>query len=290
MKINKKIVLLAIAVLAAAAFLFSQSSVFSVIAQGSTLKDLLKLNTSATQTTGKALQDFGNSQAIDQTQAGKNAAVVAQAKQLIGKAEKEYLTAGWLHLYSTTETLSTEQKTFPDGSPIPTKWTNDLWVLLDKNGDAIKAVTIQDTGDPKLLQISVYENQIWTNITLGTTTTPEAYHPTLDAGLLDTAGNYSTTVKFSSGASALDGQNTIVFTTREDLKTPVNTGKDQAQDAQMYGSLTKYYFANESGLPVQTENYKIDSAGSPEILQRIIMKVIEKVSMPPANILAYFTK
>jgi hypothetical protein len=52
----------------------------------------------------------------------------------------------------------------------------------------------------------------------------------------------------------------------------------------------KFYFAENSGLPVLTENYTINSDNSIEILQRISIEIIEKVDMPPENILSYFAK
>jgi hypothetical protein len=191
---------------------------------------------------------------------------------------------------SSTKAFSTAQQTFPDGSPIPTEWTNESWILLDKHGDAIKAVSIQDTGDPKLMQISVYENGAWTNISLGITSEPEKYHPTFSSGILDTASTYKDIVKFSTETSVVNGQSTFVFTTEEKLNTPVSEGKNTQQDQQIYGNVVKYYFAESSGLLVQIENYKINSTGTLEISQRILTNVTEKVTEPPANILAYFTK
>lgn len=290
MKVNKKVVILVVAIIAAVAILFSQSAVLSATAQKSKLKDILNIDPNAPQETAEPYSDLSNSKIIDKKQANQNVDVVIKAKQLIGKAEKEYLTEGWLHMSSSTKAFSTAQKTFPDGSPIPTEWTNESWMLLDKHGDAIKAVSIQDTGDPKLLQISVYENGAWTNISLGMTTEPEKVHATFSNGILDTANNYKDTIKLASETSIVNGQNTIVFITEENLKTPVSNEKDKQNDQQMYGYVVKYYFAEASGLPVQIEDYKINSTGTLEILKRILTNLVEKVSTPPDNILAYFTK
>jgi hypothetical protein len=255
-------------------------------AQKSKLEDILNLNPSAPQASAEAQTDFSNSKKIDKKQADQNVDAIAKVKQLISKAEKEYLTEGWLHMYSSTKAFSTAQQTFPDGSPIPTEWTNESWILLDKHGDAIKAVTVQDTGDPNLMQISVYENGAWTNISLGITSEPEKYHPTLSSGILDTASNYKDIVKFSTETSIVNGQNTFVFTTEENLNMPVSDGNNK----QIYGNVVKYYFEESSGLLVQIENYDINSTGTLEISQRILTNVTEKITEPPANILAYFTQ
>jgi hypothetical protein len=289
MKVNNKVTVLAVAIVAAAAILFSQSSTLIALAQHSKLGDILNLKPNAQQATAEVQTDFSNSKKIDKKQADQNDDAIAKAKQLIGKAEKEYLTEGWLHLLSSTQAFSTAQATFPDGSPIPTEWTNESWILLDKHGDAIKAVSIQDTGDPQLLQISVYENGAWTNISLGITSEAGKYHPTLSSGILDTAITYKDIVKLSTETGVVNGQNTFVFTTEENLNTPISDGKNQQPDEQMYGNVVKYYFAESSGLLIQVENYKITGTGVLEILQRISMNVTEKVTEPPADILAYFT-
>lgn len=288
MKVNKKATLLVIAIVTAVAILASQSPILIAAAERSKLKDILNLNPNAPQASAEVQTDFSNSKKIDQKQADQNVDAIAKAKKLISRAEKEYLTEGWLHMSSSTKVFSTAQQTFPDGSPIPTEWTNESWVLLDKHGDAIKAVNIQDTGDPKLLQISVYENGAWTNISLGMTSEPEIYHPSFSSGILETASTYKDIVKLSTESSLVNGQNTFVFTTEENLNMPVSEGKNK--DQQIYGNVVKYYFAESSGLLVQTENYKINSAGMLEISQRISMNITEKVAEPPANILAYFTK
>ena len=286
MTVNKKVTLLVVAILAAVAILSSQSSMLRAGAQKSKLEDILKLNPNAQQARADVQTDFSNSKKIDEKQADQNIDAVAKVKQLISKAEKQYLSEGWLHMSSSTKAFSTEQQTFPDGSPIPTEWTNESWILLDKHGDAIKAVSVQDTGNPQLLQISVYENGAWTNISLGMTSEPEKYHPTLSGGILDTASNYKDIVKFSTDSSVVNGQNTFVFTTEENLNMPVS----DASNKQIYGNVVKYYFAESSGLLVQIENYNINSTGTLEISQRILTNVTEKVTEPPANILAYFTQ
>jgi len=286
MKTNKKIAFLVVAIAAAAAVLFSQGSMLIAVAQASKLKDILNLNPNAPKAKAEVQTDLSNSKKIDKKQADQNGESTAKVKLLISKAEKEYSTEGWLHISSSTKAFSTAQQTFPDGSPIPTEWTNENWILLDKHGDAVKAVNVQDTGDPRLMQISVYENGAWTNISLGMTNEPEKYHPTFDGGILDTASAYKDIVKFSTETSVINGQNTFVFTTEENLNMPASEGNNK----QIYGNVVKYYFAESSGLLVQIESYNINNTGALEISQRILMNVTEKVTEPPANILDYFTK
>lgn len=287
---KRKIILLTTVALAIFAILFSQSPFFSVVAQKIALSDILKLDSTAPQSTGEVVKEHGNSLSITKEQAPKNDDVVEKAKKLIRKAEKDFLSEGWLHISSTTEIFSDVQNTFPDGSPIPTKWTDDLWVLLDDNGKAIKAVSVQDTGDSNTSQVSVFENGIWTNVTLGVVSSePENYRPTLDSGFLNSTVEYKDITKLSTDTSIVDGQKAIIFVMEEKLKDPIELGKG-GKDKKIYGSVYRFYFAENSGLPVLTEDYTINGDGSLEIAQRISIKVIEKVVMPPETILGYFTQ
>lgn len=286
MKVDKKVVFLVVAIVATVVVLLSQGSMLIAVAQASKLTDILNLDPNASRAKAEVQTDLSNSKEIDKKQADQNVDALAKVKQLISKAEKEYSTEGWLYMSSSTKAFSTAQQTFPDGSPIPTEWKEESWILLDRHGDAIKAVTIQDTGDPRLMQISVYENGAWTNISLGMTNEPEKYHPTFDGGIFDTASSYKDIVKFSTETSVVNGQNTFVFTTEENLNKPVS----KENNKQIYGVVAKYYFSEFSGLLIQIENYNINSAGALEISQRISMNVTEKVTEPPTYILDYFTK
>ena len=292
MKVNKKVVLLSIAVLVVVAILFSQSSRISAADGRTTLAKILNMDTSVTQVAVEAAStpDTSNLHTIDQTQAAKNAQVIAQAKQLIDKAEKQYLTPGWLHTVTTSQAFVTAQKTLPDGTLVPTLSVSDDWSLLDQNGDVIKSVSTQDVGDPRLFQVSVYANGISTNISLGTSVEQKPYHMTFGSGILDVAVTDKDVVKFSTETAVVNGQKAVVIIVREDLKTPVSDGKDAQTDNQMYAYVVKYYFSAASGLPVQVEIYQGNSAGALKILSRDIVKITEKAAAPPADMLAYFTK
>lgn len=289
METNKSILVVTVAILATAAILLGQSTL-SVMAENTKQQEAVQIGPNEVQTTAETETDLSNSRKIEQAQAETNEDVITKAREIIGKAEKAYLTPGWLHITSSTQAFVTAQQTLPDGTPIPTQWTDETWILLDEQGDAIQAVTIQDTGNPKLLQISVYENGSWTNLSMGIGDEPEKYHPTLDGGILQSANNYKDTLKFSMEEIALNGQQALVFAVEENLKSPISEGNNTVEGQQINGMVNKYYFAASSGLPIQTEDYKINSTSQLEIIKRIVIHRIEKTSTPPASILAYFTK
>lgn len=290
---NKRIIFVVAGVATIVAIFLNKNSLLSAAARNNTLAELLNLNTTQ-QSVATVKNDFSNSVPSANNQINKNDDVILQAQKLIRKAEKEYLTEGWLHISSKTESLSDTQNLLPDGSPAPTKWTDDLWVLLDSKGSAIKAVTIQDTGDPNTTQISVFKNGIWTNISLGITSSqPETYSPSLDSGFLDSAKTYKQIVKLSSEQTTLDnGQSVVIFSIEEKYKNPLKIGKDtkDKKAKEIYGGVSQFYFAADTGLPVRTENYVIDSNGVLDLVQRIQVDTVEKVNIPPDDILKYFSQ
>lgn len=261
--------------------------VYFVRAQETTLKDVLKFDSSVPITSGEVKEDYSNSIPVAANDKTKNNDVLTQAKKIIRKSESVYLTAGWLHISSMTESFMPASTTLPDGSPTPTKWTNESWILLDNNGNAIKAVSTQDTGNPTMYQISVFEDSIWTNKTLGSSSAePEIYKPTLDSGFLSSVATYKDSLVLDQLNEILNGKDAVVFVSTEKYQNPIKTQADK----EFTSMVSKYYFSFDTGLPLQMENYFASPDGTTKLSQRISEIVVEKIDNPPDLILSYFSK
>jgi hypothetical protein len=290
---KKRTTLIGLILILAAAIVLSQVQTISAFARKIDLRQILNLDTSVPQTSGTVTVDQSLSSPVSKDQLAKNDDVLAQAEKLIKKAEKEYLVPGWLHIYGETEAFVTASDVLPDGSPVPTHWTDDTWILLDDKGNAISAITLQDTGDPKTSQTSIYKDSVWTNLTLGIVMEPEIYSPSLDGGFFASVLPYKTTLKLSSEQVTLnDGQRAICFRSEEKYKKPLMLGKDtknkKAQEIQ--GMTFTYCFSAETGVQLQIESYALDLNGNLVLTQRTIMRTVEKGVTPPAEILNYFTQ
>ena len=118
-----------------------------------------------------------------------------------------------------TESFAPDSVTLPDGSPTPTKWKDELWVLLDNKGNAVKAVTLQDTGDPTTSQVSVFDQGIWTNITLGTSSQEvEVYKPTLDSGFFNSFVPYKNSVVLDQYREIVNGQDVVCLCPQKNIR------------------------------------------------------------------------
>lgn len=267
--------------------------VYFVAAQETTLKDVLRFDSSVPITSGEVTEDYSNSIPAEAKDKARNDDVLQEAERIIRKSESIYLTAGWLHISSVTESFAPASMTLPDGSPSPTKWTNESWVRLDDNGNAIKAVSVQDTGNPTLYQVSVFEESIWTNVTLGSSSSePETYRPTLDSGFLSSVASYKDSIILDQYSEISDGKDVVVFVATGKYKNPIKILQDteDKKATELTSVVNKYYFSVDTGLPLQVENYFASLDGNMELSQRISKVFVEKIDSPPDFILSYFSK
>lgn len=215
---------------------------------------------------------------------------VAYAKTLIEKADQTYLAPGWLHISSQTETFITASNTLPDGTLIPTKSLNDLWALIDADGSVIKAVTIDDTGDTFTSQATVFQDGLWTNLTIPEMSSQEKqiYQiNTLDNGFLASATRMKDSLEIQEEAAELNNEKVVVFSLTDKFPAPIAIGKSSLVIVGMY---SKYYFSVDSGLLRMVEDYHVYPSGEVNLWNRITYLTIEKVDVPPKEILSYFTK
>jgi hypothetical protein len=176
--------------------------------------------------------------------------------------------------------------TLPDGSPIPTKSVNDLWVLLDSDGYALKAVTIDDTGNPITSQTTVFQDGIWTNLSIAELSSQEkeTYRPTFD-DFISFAETYKDILNLEKAEMELNGEKVIVFSATQIFKEPVTLGKSSTIISGMEG---KYYFSLDTGLLMKVEEFHVYPSGEIMLAGQTTLINIEKIDTPPANILAYF--
>jgi hypothetical protein len=91
--------------------------------------------------------------------------VLAELRDLNQLRSRTYFQGpGWVHLHSR-EIFEESLGTLPDGTVIPAKYQVDEWFELDGNGLVIRAVSRQLDLSGNLLQISIFKDGRWTNLT-----------------------------------------------------------------------------------------------------------------------------
>lgn len=238
----------------------------------------------------QSLPSEKNSASTDIQPQETNNDIVAYAKTLIGKVDQTYLTPGWLHISSQTETFITASNTLPDGTLIPTKSFNDLWALIDTDGSVINAVTIDDTGDTFTSQTTVFQDGFWTNLTIPELSSQEKeiYQiNTLDNGFLTSATRMKDSLEIQKEEVELSNEKVVVFSLTDKFSSPIAIDKSSLVIAGIY---SKYYFSVDSGLLRMVEDYHVYPSGDIKLWNRITYVTIEKVDFPPKEISSYFTK
>lgn len=217
---------------------------------------------------------------VGSEQVKKNEEILAIARPLLEKARAAYVTPGWLYVRSKTESFRVETSTLPDGTPIPTKWQDETWTLVDENGRAAQSVSIQDTGDEKTSQTSTFQNGVWKNLTYGTSDgAPEkTYSIPLDSGFLENAENYKDILELDYNTDQIGTEQVTVFI----VSGPTHVSQSRPN------KITKYYFSTETGLLLRIEEYEPSPKGEFELSYRIDTEIIEKVNQPPAEVMRYF--
>jgi hypothetical protein len=238
----------------------------------------------------QSLPSEKNSASTDIQPQETNNDIVAYAKTLIEKVDQTYLTPGWLHISSQTETFITASNTLPDGTLIPTKSFNDLWALIDADGSVINAVTIDDTGDTFTSQTTVFQDGFWTNLTIPELSSQEKeiYQiNTLDNGFLTSATRMKDSLEIQKEEVELSNEKVVVFSLTDKFSSPIAIDKSSLVIAGIY---SKHYFSVDSGLLRMAEDYHVYPSGDIKLWNRITYVTIEKVDFPPKEISSYFTK
>lgn len=245
-------------------------------------------------------EQFPNSVFVSSEQKTKNDEVIAALKEIKDKADQTHLSPGWLRITSQTESFFALSATLPNGAPVPTKSIQDTWALLDDKGYALMAVIIDDTGDPRSSQTVVFQDGIWTNISIGallpyemegmTSQEKETYRPTLDGSDgIASAELYKDIISLSLDKTEVDvnGASAVVCSATQLFKEPMSLAKSSTTLA---GAGGKTYYSVDTGLVIRMEEYHVYPTGEIKITRRWTLLNIEKVDTPPDSILAYFSK
>ncbi|MBL8063272.1 MAG: hypothetical protein JNK32_09655 [Anaerolineales bacterium] len=223
----------------------------------------------------------------DSEQVKKNKEVLEIVQELVQKAEKTYLTPGWLHVVADSEAFVSEMETLPDGSPLPMKWRYEIWGSLDENGRITQSVSIQDTGDERTNQTSIFKDGVSKNLTLemeypeGSKTLPA----NLDSQFLENAFMNIEFIELNYSESEFQSEKVAVITQKTLILNPITAGTGKAERS-VQGYFDVFYFSLETGLLVHTETYEIRPDGE-KVLASVMTSTIEKVSEPPAEILEF---
>lgn len=207
-----------------------------------------------------------------------------QIQTLVDRWEAPFASKpGWIHVVEQHDSNLGDLGNLPDGQPIPTHYIKDAWYLLDEQGLVVKAVTVQKDLNGTPTQTTVFQDNMWYNLTTDEQMESKPFALRLDFGFSDNASRghewYSA---LERGEATLENKSVIVFTLRETLKEPEQIASNERTAASVE---TRAYFNSESGAFLSMEVVEISTDGKELIVFQAKTLTLEK-GEPPVEVLS----
>lgn len=207
-----------------------------------------------------------------------------QIQTLVDQWEEPFVShPGWIHVIELHDSNLGDLGDLPGGQPIPAHYIKDAWYLLDEQRLVVKAVTVQKDLNGTPTQTTVFQDNMWYNLTTDEQMESKPFALRLDFGFSDNASRgpewYSA---LERGEATLENKSVIVFTLRETLKEPEQIASNERTAA---GVETRAYFDSESGAFLSMEVVEISTDGKELIVFQAKTLTLEK-GEPPVEVLS----
>ena len=114
--------------------------------------------------------------------------LIRQIQTLVNRWEESFVSSpGWIHVIEEHGSQLNDLGDLPDGQPIPTHYIKDAWYLLDEQGLVVKAVTVRKDANGTPIQTTVFQNNMWYNLTTDEQVESMPFALRLDFGFSDNA-------------------------------------------------------------------------------------------------------
>ena len=213
---------------------------------------------------------------------------IEQFKGLYVPWATQFLRSGWLHTIRHTEHPDKESPmaTLSNGVQVPTAYIQEDWILTEGDGKAIEGVFLMRDLTGKIIQVSVYRDLTWHNLTVGDEISVKKapdFKP--DFGFLSNMTTvYELGGRIIQSEASLDGQMVLVFTYEETHDPPLLLNDFSQAVKQFRG---RAYVDPESGAFLSLERIFVPASGKEYIVTRTKRLTVEFAESPPEEILAY---
>ncbi len=206
---------------------------------------------------------------------------------LSSKFAAQYIKPGWLHLVYREEHPDLEGSSeIPEyGLAIPSTFISEMWYLLDANGLIVEGVSLMYDEVGQLIQVSVYRNRVWHNLTIGENMSVEsAPRVRLDGRfLLHLEEAYDAGGQLTETEVLVAEQKLLRFTYEETFDPPIILSSSPKPMRQAQKSA---YVDPDSGALLILETIFTTFSGQELVTLRTTLLTIENI-LPPDEILIY---
>lgn len=198
-----------------------------------------------------------------------------QIQTLLDRWEEPFVSSsGWIHVVEQHDSNLESKGTLPGGQPIPAHYIKDAWYLLDEQGLVVKAVTVQKDLNGTPTQTTVFQDNMWYNLTTDEQVESRPFALRLDFGFSDNVARGSEWYSaLERGEVTIESKTVIVFTLRETLREPEQIASNEHTAA---GVETRAYFDSESGAFLSLEVVEISTEGKELIVFQAKTLTLEK--------------
>ncbi len=209
-------------------------------------------------------------------------------KALTSRFSDQHALPGWLYVSYRVEHPDVESPmgTLPNGVEIPNVSIADTWYQLDANRRIMAAVSLMYDESGQLIQVSVYKDLVWHNLTIGESF-PEESAPSLSLDghfLARLRGAISEGGQLAQSEITLEGNKVERFSYEIAFDPPRVYPHYPQLIAKARGQAK---VDPDSGAVLVSEQIRVTTNGEELIILRETLLAIEANTTPPQDILAY---
>lgn len=197
---------------------------------------------------------------------------------------------GWLHVRELVDQEGLGLGTLPDSSPIPEDYVFESWYFIDKSGLVTAAVTKMYDLEGREVQATVFEDLTWTNLTFGLTEVGEPFRPMLDhdvSRIVTSIGRGGGISGFQTTETLRGERAVLEITTYDDFDAPFALSGVPGNVDRI---INRSVFDILSGEAISFERIlrSPDPEGTERVVSSVSVQVIERVDVPPPDVLSLF--
>lgn len=211
---------------------------------------------------------------------------IDEFREIYTQFTQQYIQPGWLHLIYREEHPAADGPNETDyGITVPEPFILEHWYLLNGSGQVTQGVSLMRDVSGNIVQVSVYRDRVWRNLTLGTDMPVDSSPAVrLDGWYLTQMEDaYATGGQAYRTDASIDGKPIIQFTQTEEFDPPI----------LLYGypcpikQAKKLAYVNPVSNEISIiETHFITSNGDEVTFSKTILLTIENIK-PPDEILTY---
>jgi len=191
---------------------------------------------------------------------------------------------GWFHMVTHHQRDKQESSVLPNGQTISLNYISEVWFQLDADDLIVAAVSTMFDLEGNISQQSIYQDEIWHNLTLDFKFEAEPLPLRLGSNLLNRVTNAPIRGhNLSREIAQLDQQTVLVFTIQEPFKAPAYLA-DIAQSVT--GSIHQAHFNPVTGDLMRTIQAFTLVTGEMHVMEETNFITLESKMAPPQEVKA----